>query len=93
MAEKSEPEKLPPASTRAAFGIYIDSSALAKLYVPEPKSEVLDRFLAAGVTPSSQTFRLPKLFRLSLDVDVTNLLLSTDAVPLRTLDALHVSLV
>ncbi len=43
MAEKKEPEK--PALDIPDSGIYIDSSALAKLYVPEPESDELDAFL------------------------------------------------
>ncbi len=43
MAEKNEAEESPLDS--AVPGIYIDSSALAKLYLPEPESELLDEFL------------------------------------------------
>ena len=39
MVEKSEPENLREA------GVYLDSSALAKLYVPEAESDRLDAFL------------------------------------------------
>jgi len=36
---------LAPAAPVAETGIYLDSSALAKLYVPEPESDALDAFL------------------------------------------------
>jgi uncharacterized protein len=42
MAEKSVPDRT---AQTARAGIYIDSSALAKLYVPEAESERLDKFL------------------------------------------------
>lgn len=45
MAGKSEPEDLPVQVPEPELGIYIDSSALAKLYVPEAESERLDEFL------------------------------------------------
>jgi uncharacterized protein len=45
MAAKNEPEDLAEDAPRPAAGIYIDSSALAKVYVPEPESELLDEFL------------------------------------------------
>lgn len=34
-----------PDALRADAGIYLDSSALAKLYVPEPESDTLEAFL------------------------------------------------
>jgi len=43
MAEKIEHEESPQEISDS--GIYIDSSALAKLYVPEPESDELDDFL------------------------------------------------
>jgi uncharacterized protein len=43
MAEPSEPE--PASDVGADAGIYVDASALAKVYVPEPESDVLDAFL------------------------------------------------
>lgn len=46
MADPSEPEGLEPLLTlQPGAGIYLDSSALAKLYVPEPESDRLDGFL------------------------------------------------
>jgi predicted nucleic acid-binding protein len=44
MAAKSVPEGS-PSEPAPKTGVYIDSSALAKLYVPEVESERLDRFL------------------------------------------------
>jgi predicted nucleic acid-binding protein len=49
MAEKNVPEDLPDDASEAGGGIYIDSSALAKVYVPEPESESLDGFLRGRV--------------------------------------------
>jgi predicted nucleic acid-binding protein len=43
MAEKSVPDRNP--AQPGTSGIYIDSSALAKLYVPEAESGRLDKFL------------------------------------------------
>lgn len=45
MAGKNEPEGLPAGPSQPKTGVYIDSSALAKLYVPEAESERLDQFL------------------------------------------------
>ena len=45
MAAKSEPESSPPEPPQSKTGVYVDSSALAKLYVPEAESEQLDQFL------------------------------------------------
>lgn len=46
MADPSEPEALEPQLIpQPSVGIYVDSSALAKLYVPEPESDRLDGFL------------------------------------------------
>src|SRR5689334_762386 len=44
MAAKSEPES-PRQPARDKTGIYIDSSALAKIYVTETDSEQLEQFL------------------------------------------------
>lgn len=111
-------------------GIYVDASALAKLYLPEPESDVLDAFLrtrrdlmisdlavtevlsavarrrregalAAGdavkvrdalwADANSGAFRrldlTPKAHR-----DAERLMFQMDAVALRSLDALHLSL-
>jgi predicted nucleic acid-binding protein len=130
MAGKSGPKSghsLPPAS---GDGVYIDSSALAKLYLPEAESEVLDRFLVGrtdlliselGVTEvisavarrmregalSSEQANLiqdaimtdsregtlrrvditPKVHRLA-----ERILLTSQSIPFRTLDALHIAL-
>jgi predicted nucleic acid-binding protein len=109
-------------------GIYIDSTALAKLYVPEPESDLLDRFLSRrtdlmiselsitevvsavsrrkreGFLDSRQASKIKealfadaKSFR-RLDLNPTlhrhaeQLLLTTETIPLRTLDALHIAL-
>jgi uncharacterized protein len=45
MTGKNEPEDLGEEVSDPAGGVYVDSSALAKVYVPEPESEILDRFL------------------------------------------------
>jgi predicted nucleic acid-binding protein len=45
MAGKNEPEALAEDLSQPAGGIYIDSSALAKVYVPEAESDLLDEFL------------------------------------------------
>lgn len=45
MAEKNESENQASASPDQEIGIYVDSSAMAKLYVPEPESDLLDAFL------------------------------------------------
>ena len=45
MAEKNESDEPSSGLIDAGSGVYIDSSGLAKLYVPEPESEPLDRFL------------------------------------------------
>jgi len=38
-------ESTVPNELRADAGVYLDSSALAKLYVPEPESDTLEAFL------------------------------------------------
>jgi predicted nucleic acid-binding protein len=43
MVEKNEPEE--SIEIAGTNGIYIDSSALAKIYFPEPDSDLLDEFL------------------------------------------------
>jgi predicted nucleic acid-binding protein len=45
MVEPSEAEATEPVGSPVEIALYIDSSALAKLYVPEAKSERLDAFL------------------------------------------------
>jgi len=120
MAEKNETEE----------GVYLDSSALAKLYLPEPESERLDRFLrgrrdlliselsvtevisavarrkregALGAKQANQirdavlsdaasgSFRRMDLSPF-IHRQAERMLLSTESVPLRTLDALHIAL-
>src|SRR5262245_33638942 len=46
MAEKNEPEDEPLGPPGR---IYVDSSALAKVYLPEPESDRLDEFLRGRV--------------------------------------------
>jgi predicted nucleic acid-binding protein len=126
MVEKNEAEE----STASAPGIYIDSSALAKLYVPELESEALDHFLrgrrdlmiselsitevisavarrrregALSVKHANQirdillsdagsgSFRRLDLSP-GIHREAERMLLSTESLPLRTLDALHVAL-
>ena len=130
MAEPSEAESRTPKALAVDASIYVDSSALATLYVPEPESEMLDAFLrgqrgliiselaitevlsavarrkregelrakhaneirdALLVDADSGAFR-----RLDLNPEVhrvaERLLLTTDSLPLRTLDALHIAL-
>lgn len=121
-----EDSRLPSADA----GIYLDSSALAKLYVPEAESETLDSFLRGrrglmiselaisevlsavarrkreGLLNIDQASEIREAIledadsgafdRLELTPEIhreaERLLLGTDAVPLRTLDALHVAL-
>src|SRR5258708_13109482 len=45
MAEPSEAEATGPVSPGIEAAVYVDASALAKLYVPEAESERLDAFL------------------------------------------------
>jgi predicted nucleic acid-binding protein len=45
MAAKTEHKNDPAEPARRKTGIYIDSSALAKIYMPEPESKELERFL------------------------------------------------
>lgn len=130
MAGKNEAEKLPADSSTPDPGVYIDSSALAKLYVPELESELLDHFLRGrsdlmiselsitevisavarrrreGALDANQANRIRDAVlsdagsgsfrRLDLTPAIhrqaERLLLSTESVPLRTLDALHIAL-
>jgi hypothetical protein len=111
-------------------GVYIDASALAKLYLPEPESEALDGFLRGRRDLMVSELTLTEVLsavarrrregaldarranqvrdavlsdadsgafrRLDLNPSVhrraEQLLLSTESVPLRTLDALHIAL-
>lgn len=128
MAGPSEAEAPGPALGVAA-GIYVDSSALAKLYLPETESEVLDAFLRGrglmiselaitevlsavarkkreGELRAKQANEIRDAVlvdadsgafgRLDLSPDVhreaERLLLTTESLPLRTVDALHVAL-
>jgi uncharacterized protein len=110
--------------------LYIDSSALAKLYLPEPDSDRLDNFLRSrrdltiselaitevmsalarrrreGALTARQANRVRDAVfsdaqsgsfrRLDLSPVIhrqaERILLSTDSIPLRTLDALHIAL-
>jgi predicted nucleic acid-binding protein len=45
MVELSEAEPTGPTGSPIEVALYVDASALAKLYVPEPESERLDAFL------------------------------------------------
>lgn len=111
-------------------GIYLDSSALARLYVPEPESDRLDSFLqgrrgliisdlvitevlsavarrkrerelradqaneirdAVLADADSGSFERLDLTP-SVHREVERLLLASDSLPLRTLDALHIAL-
>ena len=112
------------------MALYIDSSALAKLYLPESDSDRLDNFLRGrrdltiselaitevisaiarrrreGALTASQANRVRDAIlsdaqsgsfrRLDLNPVIhrhaERILLSTDSIPLRTLDALHIAL-
>jgi uncharacterized protein len=130
MAEPSEaeiPEPVPPGIETA---VYIDASALAKLYVPEAESERVDGLLRGGLGLMISELAITEVLsavarrkregelrpepanrirsalladadsgsfaRLHLDPAVhreaERLLLATDSLPLRTLDALHIAL-
>ena len=111
-------------------GVYLDSSALAKLYLPEAESDLLDEFLRGrrdlmiselsitevvsavarrrreGGLDAGQANRIRDAVlsdagsgsfrRLDLSPVIhrhaEQLLLATESVPLRTLDALHIAL-
>ena len=111
-------------------GIYLDSSALAKLYVPEPESDLLEARLRGrrdliiselaitevlsavarkrreGLLDAQQAQAIRaalyadadsgSLLRSDLSPrvhrDAEQLLLGSEAVPIRTLDALHIAL-
>jgi predicted nucleic acid-binding protein len=128
MAAKTDPEDLPEPIPQG--GIYVDSSALAKLYVPEAESELLDKFLrgrqdlmmselaitevisavARKRREGSVTAHQANQIRDAILADATSgsferldlspsvhrdaerMLASTESIPLRTLDALHISL-
>jgi hypothetical protein len=130
MAEPSEAEASGPEIPGVDASIYIDSSALAKLYVPEAESESLDAFLRGrrglmiselaitevlsavarrkreGELRANQANRIRDALLADADSgsfalldlnpavhrEAERLLLTTDAVPLRTLDALHIAL-
>ncbi len=131
MGEPSEPEVADrPVPRDSDAGIYVDSSALAKLYVPEAESDRLDAFLRGaralmvselaltevlsavarrrreGGLSAEQAFEIrDALFadaasgsfdRLDLTPlihrEAERLLLGTDSLSLRTLDALHIAL-
>lgn len=124
----AEPSEADPQATPDAL-VYIDSSALAKLYVPEPESDALDAFLRRrrglmiselGITEVLSAVARRKrggelrpalasrirgalladagsgcFERLQLSPAVhreaERLLLATESLPLRTLDALHLA--
>lgn len=130
MVAKKEPERDPAAQLNSKAGLYIDSSALAKLYTPEPESDKLDQYLRGrrdlmisdlcitevisavarrkreGSINAKQAAEIRKvLFRdaesgsfqrsdtsPAIHRDAEQLLLSTESVALRTLDALHIAL-
>ena len=130
MAEKNASEESSAEAAKTVRGVYVDSSALAKLYVPEPESERLERFLLGrrdlmiselavtevisavarrkreGALAAEQANQIRDAVltdaasgsfrRLDLNPAVhreaERLLLTTESVPLRTLDALHVAL-
>jgi predicted nucleic acid-binding protein len=130
MAGKSEPEDLRPQALPRKTGLYIDSSALVKLYLPEAESDRLDAYLRGrrdlmiselciteviwaaarrkreGDLDSKQANKLRDAlladagsgcFR-RLDItpeihrDAERMLLSSNSLALRTLDALHIAL-
>ena len=128
MSEKSDPDELPADPIQLGAGIYLDSSALAKLYVPEAESEILDTFLRGrrdlmisdlcitevisavarrrreGALEVGQANQIRDALlsdansfrRLDLAPFIhraaERMLLFTESVPLRTLDALHIAL-
>lgn len=104
MGARSDPESVGhPGTPGTDAGIYVDSSALAIPYVPEPESDRLDGFLrdraALVISQLAITGVLSAVARgkregvLTADQALAErLLLSTDSHPLRTSDALHVAL-
>ena len=126
MAEKNEADDL----ATLDLAVYVDASALAKLYVPEAESELLDAFMLGrrglmiselaitevlsavarrkreSVLPARKANQIRDAVladaasgsfrRLDLSPavhrDAERMLLSTESVPLRTLDALHIAL-
>jgi hypothetical protein len=131
MAEPSAAESTgSPGTLGADARIYVDSSALAKLYVPEAESEKLDAFLRGRRNLMISELAITEVLsavarrkregelrakhaneirdavlsdagsgafaRLDLSPEVhrftERLLLATDSLPLRTLDALHIAL-
>jgi len=129
MAAKNDPDDVASPSDSEGC-IYIDSSALAKLYVSEPESERLDKFLRGrrdlliselvitevmsavarrrreGILNARQATQIRDAIlsdaksgafeRIDLNPSIhreaERMLLSTESVPLRTLDALHIAL-
>lgn len=121
---------MPAASPGLGLGVYLDSSALAKLYLPEPESEPLDAFLRGrrdlmiselsvtevisavarrkreGALRAAQASRIRDAVlsdagsgsfrRLDLSPAIhraaERMLLTTESIALRTLDALHIAL-
>jgi predicted nucleic acid-binding protein len=130
MAAKNEPEDEPAEPATSKTGIYIDSSALAKLYTPEPESDTLDRYMQGrrdlkiselcitevvsavarrkreGAITAKQASEIRKALyndaqsgsfqRLDISPAIhrhaEQMLLATESVALRTLDALHIAL-
>jgi len=130
MAARNEPESQPPEPATQKTGVYIDSSALAKIYLPEAESEPLEDFLRArqdlmiselcitevvsaaarrkreGLLNAKQVKRIHDAMladaesgyyrRLGITLrihrDAERMLLSTESVPLRALDALHIAI-
>ena len=130
MAVRTGSRRLPSDRPKAGDGVYLDSSALAKLYLPEKESETLDRFLTGrrdlviselcitevvsaiarsqreGVLESEHVERIYEAvladarsgsFR-RLDISpaihrsAERILLASESIPLRTLDAIHIAL-
>ena len=130
MVAKREPENHPPEPATSKTGVYIDSSALAKLYTPEPESDTLDRYMQGrrdlkiselcitevvsaisrrkreGILTAKQAAEIRKALygdaqsgsfqRLEISPAIhrhaEQMLMSTESVALRTLDALHIAL-
>lgn len=130
MAGRSVTESSFPDAPGIDAGIYLDSSALAKLYVPEAESEKLDRYLRGrrglilsdlavtevvsavarrkreGELTAIQANKIRDALLHDADSgmfarqalsppvhrEAERLLLTTESVPLRTLDALHIAL-